>query len=176
MNRRWILWLPLVMFGLIFMLVLWGMSRDRDEFVRSQLLGQPVPAFDLPAAIEGREGLSSGDLAGGPPRLVNFFASWCIPCRAEAPQLEALAQAGVPIEGVALRDKPADVAPVLDDYCDPFGRIGADADGRLQVLFGSSGVPETYLVASDGTVMEQYIGDIRAEDVPGIIQAWQRAQ
>lgn len=176
MNRRWVLWLPLVTFGLILMLVLWGMTRDRDAFVRSQLIGQPVPAFDLPPAIDSRPGLSSSDLSGGTPRLVNFFASWCIPCRAEAPQLEALAEAGIPIEGVALRDKPADVAQFLDDYGDPFGRIGADADGRLQILFGSSGVPETYLVASDGTVMEQYIGDIRAEDVPGIIRAWRQAK
>ena len=175
MSRRWILWTPLVVFGLILMLVLWGMNRERDDFVRSQLIGEQVPAFDLPPAVAGKPGLSSADLAEGAPRLVNFFGSWCIPCRAEAPQLEALAEAGVPIDGIALRDEPAKVEQFLAQYGDPFQRIGADRDGRLQVLFGASGVPETYLVGSDGTILAQHIGDIRAEDVPGLIRAWKVA-
>ena len=97
MSRRWVLWFPLVLFGLIVMLVLWGMNRDRDDFVRSRLIGQPVPEFSLPPAVEGKPGLASTDLSDGKPQLVNFFGSWCIPCRAEAPQLAALAAAGVPI-------------------------------------------------------------------------------
>ncbi len=176
MSRPWILWLPLVVFGFLLMLVLWGMNRERDDFVRSRLIGQPVPAFDLPPAIDGKPGLSSDDLAQGQPRLVNFFGSWCIPCRAEAPQLDLLAKSGVPIDGVALRDKPADVKRFLSDYGDPFQRIGADQDGRLQILFGASGVPETYLVGSDGTILLQHIGDIRADDVPELIRAWKAAQ
>ena len=176
MSRRWVLWLPLVLFGLIMALVLWGMNRERDDFVRSQLIGQAVPAFELPPAIEGRPGLSSASLSAGGPRLVNFFGSWCIPCRAEAPQLEALAEAGVPIDGVALRDDPADIAAFLSEYGDPFQRIGADRDGRLQVLFGSSGVPETYLIGADGTILLQHIGDIQPGDVPDLIAAWKRAR
>ena len=176
MSRRWVLWLPLLVFGLLLALVLWGMNRQRDDFVRSKLIGQPVPAFSLPPAIASKPGLSSADLATGAPRLVNFFGSWCIPCRAEAPQLDLLAKAGVPIDGIALRDRPADVRQFLADYGDPFERIGADKDGRLQVVFGASGVPETYLVAADGTILLQHIGDIRADDVPDLIQAWQAAR
>ncbi|WP_420605941.1 DsbE family thiol:disulfide interchange protein [Novosphingopyxis sp.] len=175
MSRPWVLWLPLVVFGFLLMLVLWGMNRERDDFVRSRLIGQPVPAFDLPPAVDGKPGLASTDLSAGQPRLVNFFGSWCIPCRAEAPHLDALARAGVPIDGIALRDEPANVAQFLSDYGDPFQRIGADRDGRLQVLFGATGVPETYLVRADGTILLQHIGDIRADDVPGLIQAWKAA-
>ena len=175
MSRRWVLWFPLVLFGLIVMLVLWGMNRDRDDFVRSRLIGQPVPEFSLPPAVEGKPGLASTDLSDGKPQLVNFFGSWCIPCRAEAPQLAALAAAGVPITGIALRDDPENVRKFLDQYGDPFTRIGADRDGRLQVVFGASGVPETYLVAPDGTILLQHIGDIRAEDVPELLRAWKDA-
>ncbi len=175
MSKRWVLWLPLVLFGAILMLVLWGMNRERDDFVRSRLIGQPVPEFTLPPAIAGKPGLSSADLATGEARLVNFFGSWCIPCRAEAPQLAALAAAGVPIDGVALRDDPANVAAFLAENGDPFQRIGADRDGRLQVLFGSSGVPETYLIGPNGTILKQHIGDIGADDVTGLIADWERA-
>src|SRR3546814_17371751 len=85
-----------------------------------------MPLCDLPPATAGVEGLKSSQLADGRPRLVNVFASWCIPCSAEAPQLEALKAAGVPIDGIAIRDRPEDVAMFLREYGNPFDRIGAD--------------------------------------------------
>src|SRR3546814_3417051 len=91
-----------------------------------------MPLFDLPPATAGVEGLKSSQLADGRPRLVNVFASWCIPCRAEAPQLEALKAAGVPIDGIAIRDRPEDVAMFLREYGNPFDRIGADMQSKSE--------------------------------------------
>ncbi|MFK5098461.1 redoxin family protein, partial [Klebsiella pneumoniae] len=76
-------------------LVGWGLVRPKDDTVRSRFVGQPLPEFALPAAADGKPGLTRADLASGAPRLLNVFASWCVPCAAEAPQLAALAAAGV---------------------------------------------------------------------------------
>ena len=167
---RWKLWLPLALFGFIAGLSIYGLTAPKDEFVRSQLIGEKLPAFDLQPATEGVQGLSNTDFADGKPRMLNFFGSWCAPCKQEAPQLEALAEAGIEIHGIALRDKPEDVAQFLRDYGNPFQRIGADPDMRLQVQLGSSGVPETYIIAGDGTIVHQHIGDIRAEQVAPLIE------
>jgi cytochrome c biogenesis protein CcmG, thiol:disulfide interchange protein DsbE len=176
MMDRWKLWLPLGLFAFIAGLSLYGLTAPKDEFVRSQLVGQKLPGFDLPAATEGVQGLSNKDFGDGKPRLLNFFGSWCAPCIEEAPQLETLAKAGAEIHGIALRDRPEDVADFLTRHGNPFVRIGSDVDMRVQVLLGSSGVPETYVIAGDGTITYQHIGDIRAEHVPMLLERLKEAQ
>jgi cytochrome c biogenesis protein CcmG, thiol:disulfide interchange protein DsbE len=169
LMRGWTLWLPLTVLALLAALVVYGLSQPKDPFVHSKMVGQKLPLFVMPAAINGGEGLSNTDFADGKVRLLNIFASWCIPCRAEAPQLEVLAKSGVEIEGIALRDKPEDVAAFLKEYGNPYRRIGADADMRIQLALGSSGVPETYIIGGDGTILYQHIGDIREENVPMLL-------
>ena len=149
--------------------VAWRLAVPNDEKIRSRLTGQPVPTFALAPATEGIAGLSSKDLATGQPRLLNVFASWCIPCRAEAPQLEALKAAGVPIDGIAIRDRPDDVAMFLNEYGNPFDRIGADMQSSVQIALGSSGVPETFLIDGKGIIREQIQGVILADQVPEIV-------
>ena len=173
---RWKIWIPLILFGHVGGLALYGLLAPTDEFVHSQLIGEKLPVFELPAATEGVEGLSSVDFTDGKPRLLNFFGSWCAPCKAEAPQLEALAAAGVEIHGIALRDRPEDVEKFLRQFGNPFVRIGSDADMRLQVKLGSSGVPETYIIAGNGTILYQHIGDIRAEHVSMLLQRLEAAR
>lgn len=174
--KRWKLWLPLALFAFAAGLSLYRLSVPGDGFVRSQMIGQKLPDFQLPAATEGVPGLSAQDFTDGKPRLLNFFGSWCAPCQQEAPHLEALARAGAEIHGVALRDRPDDVAAFLRQYGNPFTQIGSDADLRVQLLMGSSGVPETYVIAGDGTILHQHIGDIRAEHVPMLLQKLRAAR
>ena len=175
MRRNWV-WLPLALLGIVAGLAIYGLLRPKDDFIHSNMVGQKLPAFDLPPATSGISGLRNADFADGKPRLLNIFASWCLPCRAEAPYLEELKSRGAQIYGVAIRDHPRDVAAFLDQYGNPFAQIGADANMKLQLSLGSSGVPETYIIGGDGTILYQHIGDIRAEHVPQLLAKLEQAK
>jgi cytochrome c biogenesis protein CcmG/thiol:disulfide interchange protein DsbE len=174
--KRFFLWLPLAMFALFLVVVAGKLRQPGDATIRSHMIGKAIPEFALQPAVPGRAGLSASDLRAGRPRLINVFASWCIPCRAEAAQLEALKRRGVPIDGIAIRDRPEDVAAFLRENGDPFDRLGADPRSQVQFALGSSGVPETFLVDGRGIIRLQHIGDIRPEEVGEIYAAWERAK
>lgn len=174
--RRLLLWLPLGVFAAFLIVVAFGLYSPAERTIRSQMVGKPMPDFELAAVVPDHPPLAAADLRKGRPRLVNVFASWCIPCKAEAPQLTALSQAGVPIDGIAIRDRPEDVARFLAEWGDPFERIGADPQSRVQFALGSSGVPETFVVDGRGIIRHQHIGDIRPEHVPEILSAWRAAR
>lgn len=165
---RWRLWLPFAVFAALVAIVAVALYRPADRTVHSALVGQPLPALALAAMIPGKP--APPPTASG-PRLVNVFASWCIPCAAEAPQLMRLKAMGVPIDAVAVRDTPAAVGDFLGRYGDPYRSIGDDRRGAVQVSLGSSGVPESYVVGGDGRIVLQHVGDIRAEDVGTIAAA-----
>ena len=167
---RWALWLPLALFGLFVVLVTIGLVKPESHDIPSRMIGQPLPAFELPAAAD-RPGLSSRDFAGATakPRLLNIFASWCVPCAAEAPVLSELARQGVEIDGIAIRDHRDDLARYLSFHGNPFARIGADDVSAVQLAIGSSGVPESFVIDGKGVIRYQHIGDIRPEQVPMIL-------
>lgn len=166
---RWLLWLPLALFAAFAALGLNMLLQPAEREVRSALIGKPLPAFALKPALPGQPGLSRADFIGGKPRLLNIFASWCIPCTVEAPQLEALRAAGVEIHGVAIRDRSDDVAQFLQRNGNPYARIGADEVSAIQFALGSSGVPESFVVDSQGVIRYQHIGEIRPGQVPMIL-------
>jgi len=176
MKRRLIIWIPLAVFVIFVATVAFSLYAPAERVIRSRMIGKPVPAFALEAAAPGHQGLTSADLAAGQPRIVNVFASWCVPCIAEAPQLLALAGQGIPIDAIAIRDRPEDVADFLAKWGDPYQRIGSDRDSRVQMAFGSSGVPETFVVDGQGVVRYQHIGDIRPEQVSEIAAAYEAAK
>ena len=157
---------PLALFAFFAGLAGYMLTQDKDENVPSQMIEQPLPDFALPPALDGMPGASRGDFIGGEPRLLNIWASWCLPCIAEAPQLEALSDSGVEIIGVAIRDRPEAVEDFLSRYGNPYTRIGADDISELMLEIGASGVPETYVIDAQGNIRYQHIGDVRASDVP----------
>jgi cytochrome c biogenesis protein CcmG/thiol:disulfide interchange protein DsbE len=174
--KRVILWLPLGLFLAFLVTVALGLYSPTDRVIRSKMVGKAMPQFALQPSVASHPPLSSADLAAGKPRLVNVFASWCVPCKVEAPQLMALRRRGVPIDGIAIRDRPEDVARFLAEWGDPFDRIGADPNSQVQFALGSSGVPETFVVDGRGIIRLQHIGDIRPENVGEIYAAWEAAK
>lgn len=169
--KRLILWAPLIVFVVFVGVFAAGLISPASKTIPSQLVGKPLPDFALPQAVPERPGLGSADLAGGQPRLLNVFASWCVPCAAEAPQLMQLAEAGVPIDAIAIRDRTEDIQAFLARGGNPFRRIGSDTTSSVQIALGSAGVPETFVVDGRGIIRHQHIGEIRPEDLPAIMSA-----
>lgn len=164
-TARWALWLPLAIFAGFVVLVMVGLLRPADREVASAMIGKPLPPFDLASAVPERPGFSRAGMATGKPRLLNIFASWCIPCAVEAPQLAKLAASGVEIDGIAIRDRREDLAAFLARNGNPYARIGADDVSAVQLALGSSGVPETFVIDGKGVIRYQHIGEIRPEHV-----------
>ena len=164
-GRRALMLAPLGLFavgGAGFYLLLDRMNAGKYDprQVPSMLLDRPVPSFTL-GEQPSQAPFSHTDLAApGRPVLVNFFASWCLPCVNEAPQLLALQRRGIPIYGVAYKDKPDATARFLAQYGNPFTRIGRDPDGRVAMEFGVYGVPETYFVDRAGIVRARWAGEL----------------
>jgi cytochrome c biogenesis protein CcmG, thiol:disulfide interchange protein DsbE len=176
MARKVLLWAPLMVFALFLGVFLRGLHAPEDTTIGSKLIGKRVPEFSLPAAVASHPALSSRDLAQGKPVLVNIFASWCLPCIAEVPVLMELKRQGVVVHGIAIRDKPDDVAAFLRENGDPYGRIGSDISSAVQISLGSSGVPESFVIDGKGVIRLQHIGDIRKEHIPEIMAALEAAK
>lgn len=176
MRRRLILWVPLVLFLGFFLFVAIGLYAPAPRAIQSALIGQAIPDFALRPGVPDRPGLTSAALRQGQPRVVNIFASWCLPCRVEAPQLEELRRRGVVIDGIAIRDRTPDLQAFLATYGNPFQTIGADVDRRVQLNLGSAGVPETFVVDGRGIIRHEHIGAIMPEDVATIVAAVEAAR
>ncbi len=172
----WRLWVPLFAFALFLGLAAYQLTQPKDDFIESRMIGEALPYFELPPAMEGTPGVSSGTFADGQPRLLNIWASWCLPCIAEAPHLESLKEQGADIVGVAIRDRPEDVARFLAQHGNPYSRIGRDDLSEVQLAIGSSGVPETFVIDGRGVIRYQHIGDIRASDVPKLLAELEAAR
>lgn len=150
---------PVVFFGILAIALGWGLGRNPQN-IPSALIGKAVPEFALPP-VQGRTlGLAAADLRGE-VSLVNVFASWCTACRYEHPLFMEIAERGiVPLHGLNYKDRPADAAAWLDELGDPYTRTGADRDGRVAIDWGVYGVPETYVVGTDGRIAYKQIGPV----------------
>lgn len=167
---------PLLILLLLIAGLVWRLASPADTTIKSKLEGKSVPAFSLAPMLPSKPGLSSGDLATGRPRLINIFASWCVPCITEVHVLEQLKARGVGIDGIAIRDRPEDVAAFLARGGDPYERIGSDGQSAVQIALGSSGVPESFIVDGRGVVRYQHVGAIQAADVPMIMAKVEEAR
>jgi cytochrome c biogenesis protein CcmG/thiol:disulfide interchange protein DsbE len=138
-------------------------GRDPHE-LPSALIDKPAPAFAL-AGLAGAPGLDRATL-GAQVTLVNFFASWCVPCRLEHPLLMSLAaETKAPLYGIAYKDKPADAERFLAQLGDPYRRIGLDEAGSVGIDFGVYGVPETFVIDKAGRIRLRHVGPLTEEDV-----------
>lgn len=175
MRSRLYLWVPLALFAFFAGVAGYMLTQEKDQFVESAMIGNPLPEFSLAPAFPGLPGTSKADFAGN-PKLLNIWASWCLPCIAEAPHLEALKAQGAEIIGIAIRDRPEDVTNFLARHGNPYTRIGSDPISEVQLAVGSSGVPETFVIDGKGVIRYQHIGDIRADDVPKLLAELEKAR
>ena len=159
MIKRFI---PLVIVLGLFALFLARMnSGDNPKELDSVFIGRDAPQFELASLQDGNSPLTTADLKVGEPVLVNFFASWCVPCRAEHESLMVLAgKYRVPIYGIAYKDTPDRSRAFLTELGNPFSKTGIDQNGRVAIDWGVTGVPETFLIDGDGVVRYRHWGPI----------------
>ena len=159
MSRNWILLLSplLLVLGLGFIFLAGILGSDKN--LPSQFIGKqsprielkPVGDFDLPI---------SDDLQQSGVKVVNFWASWCVPCRAEHPSLEEIEKLGIPIYGVNYKDLESNAVNFLSELGNPFEKIGADPSGRNAIEWGVYGIPETFIIDNQGRVTYRLAGPI----------------
>ncbi len=162
MSQRFVI--PLLIFLVMGGFLVVGLERDPD-LLPSALIDQAAPDFVLPPIAGRDDGLRNADL-DGQVSIVNVFASWCVPCRIEHPQLVALSrQPDVRLFGINKKDQPDDVLAWLESHGDPFTRIGADTDGRASLEWGVYGVPETFILDPQGRIRYRHVGPIMPGDL-----------
>lgn len=159
--KRAIFLIPVALFAVLIAVFGIGLTKD-PSVIPSQLIDRPLPQFALPGLTADAPGLASRELVGK-PQLLNVFASWCAACPQEHPMLTRIAAEGVPVNGIAWKDQPADSAAWLAQLGNPYARIGSDPGARTGIDLGVTGVPETFVVDKRGRVRYKQIGPIDAE-------------
>lgn len=154
--------LPLGIVVFLVAIFLGMMLSDRNpNEIDSVLIGRRAPAFSIDSLSADAPVLTEADLKTGEPVLVNFFASWCVPCRAEHDSLMELAgRHRVPLIGIAYKNDPAKAVGFLNELGNPFSKTGLDLDGRVGIDWGVSGVPETFLIDGSGVIRYRHWGPI----------------
>ncbi|MHA7874684.1 DsbE family thiol:disulfide interchange protein [Roseivivax sp.] len=155
--------LPPLIFAAFAGLAYVGMQREDPDGLPSTRVGQAAPPV-TEARLADYPGLVEGDLTEGQVTLVNFWASWCPPCRAEHPKLLELAEAGVRIVGVNIKDKPGAAESYLVDEENPFAAVAFDPQGRTAIDWGVTAPPETFILDAEGTVLYRFIGPLIGAD------------
>ena len=170
MKKRLLYLLPIVLLGLFGAIAWIGLSPDRDpRALPSALVGKPVPNFKLTTLDPGQGELTPQDFAGK-VAVVNFFASWCVPCKAEHPLLFQLGKDyNVPVYGIAFQDQTADTARYIQEMGSPYTKIGLDQNGRTAIDFGITGVPETFILDKNGIIRYRLAQPIDPDRLAGEI-------
>ncbi len=163
--------LPPVIFGAFVLMAGIGMMRDDPNALPSTRKGQSAPPLQL-SELPGKKIFGDADLRPGPGevRLVNFWASWCAPCRAEHPKLMQLSKEGITIYGVNYKDPQDKALGFLNELGDPFAAIGADTTGRSAIDWGVYGVPETFVVDGNGTIVLRFAGPMTDKVIESTIR------
>ena len=160
---KWLLFLPPVLFLALAATFYVGMGRNDPNALPSVFIGKQAPALN-PAELPGYPMLTDADLRKGDVVLVNFWASWCPPCRAEHPTLQALRDEGIRVVGVNMMDRAEDASGFLAEHGNPFAAIAFDPKGKTRLDWGVTAPPETFILNGDGSVAYKFIGPLVGDD------------
>jgi len=168
--KRLFFLVPVMIFvGLAWLLYI-GLFQGPPSLLPSPLVGKPAPDIALPALDAEAQKFDRAELGQGRPIIINFWASWCAPCRIEHSTLEALAaRKGITLYGVDYKDKPDDARAFLSELGNPFGKINEDRDGRVAIDWGVTGVPETFVIDGKGIIRVHYAGPLNDQLVERLI-------
>ncbi len=175
-RRSWLVALPLVVFALLAGLFWFRLGAGDPSRIPSALIGRPAPQTNLPA-LQGLmadgtqvQGLDPASFKGQ-VSVVNVWASWCVPCHDEAPLLLQLAQdKRIRVVGINYKDADDNARRFLGRYGNPFNAVGVDANGRAAIEWGVYGVPETFVIGRDGTIVYKLIGPITPDNLNGVLK------
>ena len=176
-RRSWLMALPLIGFTALAGLFLLRLHGGDPSKIPSALIGRPAPQTALPAL----EGLVNNGAAvpgldpaafKGKVSVVNVWASWCVPCHDEAPLLTELGKdKRLQIVGINYKDSPDNARRFLGRYGNPFGMVGVDGNGRGSIEWGVYGVPETFLVGREGTIVYKMVGPVTPANIDSVLKA-----
>ncbi|MFN4158975.1 MAG: DsbE family thiol:disulfide interchange protein [Gemmobacter sp.] len=166
---RILMFLPPILFAALAVMFWVGMGREDPEGLPSALAGRMAPPVVV-TPLGDAPVFDDATLRAPGVKLVNYWASWCAPCRAEHPMLAEIAASGIPVYGVNYKD-PADKAQAfLAELGNPFAAIGADATGRMALDWGVYGVPETYVIDGEGRIVLRFAGPITRQELERTLQ------
>lgn len=173
--RRGLGWVtaPLIIFGALALIFAYALKSGDPSKLPSALLGKPAPQMELKPLAglttpkgEQVPGFKTADLARGRVSVVNFWASWCVPCVQEHPHLEALkAKSGVDLYGVNYKDGNDAARHFIGRYGNPFDAVGVDEAGRAAIDWGVYGTPESFVVDGTGRIVYKHVGPMSAETI-----------
>jgi cytochrome c biogenesis protein CcmG/thiol:disulfide interchange protein DsbE len=169
-GRGWLM-VPLAIFLMMAGLFAFGLTGDPSK-LPSALIGRPVPQTAFPPleglVVDGQAvpGFHAADLAKGKVSVVNFWASWCVPCIEEHPLLGALRErTGVDIYGVNYKDQAEAGRRFIGRYGNPFTAVGTDQAGRNAIEWGVYGMPETFVIDGQGRIAFKHVGPISPDSL-----------
>ncbi|HMS44992.1 MAG TPA: DsbE family thiol:disulfide interchange protein [Alphaproteobacteria bacterium] len=159
MKNRLFFVLPLLIFSILALYLGYALLQQQPIKQPQEMVGAKAPNFSLPSLYDQDKLVKLQDFAGQ-PLVVNFFASWCAPCRQEHPLLMALHRRNIPIIGIAYRDKPENTRQFLESLGNPYIETLQDNNGRTTISFGISGIPETFFIDGNGQIIFRYAGPL----------------
>jgi len=173
--RRAAVFIPLAIFLALAAIFFFRIGGDHSV-VPSALIGRNAPDLQLPALTGVNVPAIDPASFRGAVTIVNVWASWCGPCRAEHPYLARLSKdARIRVAGINYKDQPQNALRFLKEQGNPFALIGADNAGRAAIEWGVYGVPETFLVGRDGRIRYKQVGPLTAENFPRLIAEIEKA-
>ena len=168
--KRLLYVIPVALFGILAYLLFDSLYAPPHDQLPSAVLNKPAPQFSLPPLDSKTKGFTRADLTTGHVTVLNVWASWCVPCRLEAPMLNRVKQlGGVAIYGLVYKDKADQARQFLQENGNPFARIDLDSRGRAAIDWGVYDVPETFVIDGKGLVRLRYSGPITEDVLTGTL-------
>jgi|TARA_Y100000996_G_C22475467_1_gene623907 cytochrome c biogenesis protein CcmG/thiol:disulfide interchange protein DsbE len=166
--RKIILSLTIVLISLIILILFLGL-KTKKIYDTKDIIGKPISKLELKILNENNN-FNTADLRKNNFTLINFWASWCAPCKKEHKHLISLKKKNIKILGINFKDKTSNANEFLKKLGNPYYLIASDQEGKTSVSFGVYGIPETILVNKDLIIVKKYIGPLDKNDVNKILE------